>query len=112
MVTLAANGTADLMSDDATTGRKSKLTSQLYDRVMAIGMLCTTAGCQVEISAGGRLVVPLSPISSGATIDVYPTIPDNIQFEFEVAAGEEVSVDINETLAGTPSVMAILQSEP
>ncbi len=112
MVTLAANGTADLMSDDATTGRKSKLTSALWDRVMAIGVLCTTAGCQVEISAGGRLVVPLSPISSGGTINVYPTIPDNIQFEFEVAAGEEVTVDINEILAGTPSVMAILQSEP
>jgi len=112
MVTLAANGTADLLSDDATTGRKSKLVSALYDRVMAMGMLATTAGCRVEISAGGRLVVPLSPIGSGATINVYPTIPDNIQFEFEVFAGEEVSVDINEILAGTPSVMAIIQSEP
>lgn len=112
MVTLAANGTADLMSDDATTGFRSKLISKLFDRVVAMGMLCTTAGCQVTISVGGMLVVPLSPVTSGGTINVYPKIPDDIQFEFEVPAGAEISVDIAEILAGTPSVMAIIQSEP
>lgn len=112
MVTLAANGSADLLSDDATTGFASKLRTKLFDRVVALGMLSTTAGTRVTVSAGGRLVVPLSPISSGGTIDVYPKIPDDIQFEFEVAGGEEISVDIEETLAGTPSVMAIIQSEP
>lgn len=112
MVTLAANGTADLLSDDATTGFASKMRVKAYDRIVALGLLCTTAGCQVTISAGARLITPLSPITSGGTINVYPKIPDDIMWEFEVFAGEEISIDISEILAGTPSVMGVLQAEP
>jgi hypothetical protein len=112
MATLAANGTADLLSDDATTGFASKMRVKQYDRVVALGLIATTAGVQVTISAGSRLITPLSPITSGATINIYPKIPDDIQFEFEVGAGEEISIDLNETLGGTPSVMAIIQAEP
>jgi len=112
MLTLAANGTGDLMSDSATVGFQSKLRVKLYDRIVALGILATTAGVQVTIATGGTLVAPLQPVSSGGVINVYPKIPDDIQFEFEVPAGEEITVDLNETLAGTPSVMAIIQSEP
>ena len=111
-VTMAANGTADLITNDASTGFKSKLTPLMVASTVAMGLIATDANVRVQVTVGNELVVPLSPIPSGGTIGVFPKIPDEIWVEFEGAEADEISVELTNTGAGTPSVMATLQVEP
>jgi len=111
-VLMAANGTAELFSIDATTGFASKLRTAPSDGVYQMRIVATTTGVQMRVSSGPELVLPTSPVGGGGTIGVFPAQTDSEPLQWEALAGDEQSCELLEVSAGTPSVMAILEFIP
>ena len=111
-VLMAANGTAELFSTDVTTGFKSKLETAMDDGVYQIRIVATTTAVRFRVSTGPELVIPTSPLPGGGVIGVFPT-PDNSEpLQWEALQGDQQSLELEETAAGTPSVMAIVEFIP
>lgn len=111
-VNLAANGTAELMSNDATTGFGSKLRVAPVDSVYQIRIISTDAAVQMLVQSGPETIISTSPIPSGGTIGQFPAQTDSEPLQFESAQGDEISIELTNTGAGTPSVMAVIERQP
>lgn len=111
-VLLAANGTAELFSTDATTGFSSKMRTASADGVYQMRIIATTTAVEMRVSSGPELVLPTSPTPGGGTIGVFPAQTDSEPLQWEALAGDEQSCELRETAAGTPSVMAIVEFIP
>jgi len=108
-VLMAANGTAELFSIDATTGFSSKLRTAPSDGVYQMRIVATAVTVQMRVSSGPELVLPTSPVGGGGTIGVFPAQTNSEPLQWEALAGDEQSCELLETAAGTPSVMAIIE---
>lgn len=105
-VTMTANGTADLMTTDATIGYNSSLLTAPEDGFYELRILSTDANVQVQVFRGSEAVHGLSPASSGGTIGVTPNDQNSAAISFPALQGDTISVQLRETAGGTPSVMA------
>jgi len=110
-VEMVANANAEMLSTDDITGKKSTL-SQAVDADTQVGFafLAEDANVDVEVTAGDRTVVR-GRLASGLTAGLMPTPNDSIPGDFTVFNGEEVSIFISNTGAGTPRVAAVLDRE-
>ncbi len=107
--TFGAAGSVDMMQAVTDPGFVSQIrTAPEGGAVYAAGLLSTTATDNVQVFSGTRLVAQ-GPIPAGGTIGIFPLIPDNIQFEFESAGGEEISIQV--TAGAASSVMLTIQQE-
>lgn len=111
-VIMAANGTAELFSIDATTGFASKLRTAPSNGVYQLRIVATTVGVQMRVSSGPEMIIPTSPVGGGGTIGVFPAQTDSEPLQWDALQGDEQSCELLETLAGTPSVMAIIEFLP
>lgn len=111
-VDLAASGTAELFSIDATTGFSSKLRTAPSDGTYQMRIVATTVAVQMRVSSGPELVLPTSPVGGGGVIGVFPAQTDSEPLQWEALAGDEQSCELLETAAAIASVMAILEFVP
>lgn len=111
-VLMTANGTAELFSTDVTTGFKSKIETAMQDGTYQVRIVATTVGVRFRVSSGPELVIPTSPVNGGGTIGVFPTPLNSEPLQWEALQGDQQSCELEETLAGTPSVMAIVEFVP
>lgn len=111
-VNMAANGTAELFSTDVITGFKSKLSTPQADGVFQLRIVATDVNVRMRVGTGPEQIVPTSPVNGGGVIGVYPTPQNSEPLQWEALAGDEQSVELENTTAGTPSVMAIVEFVP
>jgi len=108
-VLMTANGTADLMSTDALSGFASQLQTAPLNGIYQIRIVATTTGVQFQIFCGPGAAVPTSQCPGGGTIGVFPSETNSAPIQFACLAGDIISVQLRETAAGTPSVMAVVE---
>lgn len=103
---LAANSFNDLMVD-ADTG-ESQLRFITRPSRVTMAIVASAVGVTLEISSGGRTVVPRSTLEAGGTTGTFPNLSDKA-FSFMAAAGEKLRVAVSE-IAGTATtdVMATI----
>jgi len=111
-VDLAANGTAELFSTDVITGFKSKLAVPQSDGTYQLRIVSTDVNVRMRLSSGPEQIIPTSPVNGGGVIGVYPTPQNSEPLQWDALAGDEQSVELENTTAGTPSVMAIIEFVP
>lgn len=110
-VDLAANGTADLMTQDATTGFASGMRIAPVDSIYQLRILATSTAVQMLVNAGPENVIGTSPVANGGTIGVFPAQTDSEPLQFEAAQGDEIAIQLRNTAGLTPSVMAVLERQ-
>lgn len=111
-VNMAANGTAELFSTDVTTGFRSKLTPVQFPSQVSIAIVSTDVNVRMRISTGSENILGTSPVPGGGTAGQFPNIQQQTYVTFLAAAGDELSCELENTTAGTPSVMAAISVEP
>lgn len=72
----------------------------------------TTVGNRMAIYSGSQTIQERAPVQAGGTIGVTPSDLNTPAITFIAQAGDRLKLQIDEVLAGTPTVDGIIYIEP
>jgi len=72
----------------------------------------TTNGTRLTLFSGSETIQERSPIQGGGTAGVTPSELNTPAISFQAAAGDRLKLQIDEVLAGTPTVDGIIIVNP
>lgn len=72
----------------------------------------TTNGARLTVFSGSQTIQQRAPVQGGGTAGVTPTVFTTPPIEFVAMPGDRLILSFDETLAGTPTIDAIINVDP
>lgn len=83
-----------------------------YMALVTILVRATTPGARMTVMSGTTEIVQQSVVQGGGTAGVTPVPQTTPVFQFVAAPNDEIDLDIDEVLGGTPTVDGWVNIEP
>ncbi len=106
--------TANELGANPISGWQYETVPPLWGRgaVVQLLMRATDANVRATVNAGGQTVTQRSPVQGGGTAGTTPSQLNTPATVFHAAPGDKISIALDETAGGTPTVDGIITIEP